>query len=123
MITIAIDGFSSTGKSTIAKQLAKHLGYVYVDTGAMYRAVALYALNHGFIGEDFFEVEKLVENLDNVEIRFKYNPETGISETYLNGKNVEKEIRSFEISGFVSRVAEISAVRSKLVKEQQQMGK
>jgi cytidylate kinase len=123
MITIAIDGFSSTGKSTIAKQLAKYLGYVYVDTGAMYRAVALYALNHGFIGEDFFEVEKLVENLDNVEIRFKYNPETGISETYLNGQNVEKEIRSFEISGFVSRVAEISAVRSKLVKEQQKMGK
>lgn len=123
MITIAIDGFSSTGKSTIAKQLAKYLGYVYVDTGAMYRAVALYALNQGFIGEDFFEVEKLVANLDDVEIRFKYNPETGISETYLNGQNVETAIRSFEVSGYVSKVAEISEVRAKLVKEQQKMGK
>ncbi|MFA7446304.1 MAG: (d)CMP kinase [Flavobacteriaceae bacterium] len=123
MITIAIDGFSSTGKSTIAKQLAKHLGYVYVDTGAMYRAVALYALNQGFIGEDFFEVEKLVSHLDKIEIRFKYNPEAGISETYLNGKNVEKEIRSLEVSGYVSKVAEISEVRAKLVKEQQEMGK
>lgn len=123
MITIAIDGFSSTGKSTIAKQLAKYLGYVYVDTGAMYRAVALYALKQGFIGEDFFDVEKLVANLDNIEIYFKYNPETGISETYLNGDNVEKEIRSFEVSGYVSKVAEISEVRAKLVKEQQKMGK
>jgi cytidylate kinase len=123
MITIAIDGFSSTGKSTIAKQLAKYLGYVYVDTGAMYRAVALYALKQGFIGEDFFDVEKLVANLDNIEIYFKYNPETGISETYLNGENVEKEIRSFEVSGYVSKVAEISEVRAKLVKEQQKMGK
>ena len=123
MITIAIDGFSSTGKSTIAKQLAKYLGYVYVDTGAMYRAVALYALNQGFIGEDFFEVEKLVANLDDVEIRFKYNPQTGVSETYLNGQNVETAIRSFEVSGYVSKVAEISEVRAKLVKEQQKMGK
>lgn len=123
MITIAIDGFSSTGKSTIAKQLAKHLGYVYVDTGAMYRAVALYALNQGFIGENFFEVEKLVANLDKIEICFKYNPQTAISETYLNGENVEKEIRSFEVSGYVSKVAEISEVRAKLVKEQQKMGK
>jgi cytidylate kinase len=123
MITIAIDGFSSTGKSTIAKQLAKYLGYVYVDTGAMYRAVALYALKQGFIGEDFFDVENLVANLENIEIYFKYNPETGISETYLNGDNVEKEIRSFEVSGYVSKVAEISEVRAKLVKEQQKMGK
>lgn len=123
MITIAIDGFSSTGKSTIAKQLAKYLGYVYVDTGAMYRAVTLYALNQGFIGEDFFEVEKLVANLDDVEIRFKYNPQTGVSETYLNGQNVETAIRSFEVSGYVSKVAEISEVRTKLVKEQQKMGK
>jgi cytidylate kinase len=123
MITIAIDGFSSTGKSTIAKQLAKYLGYVYVDTGAMYRAVALYALNQGFIGENFFEVEKLVANLDKIEICFKYNPQTAISETYLNGENVEKEIRSFEVSGYVSKVAEISEVRAKLVKEQQKMGK
>jgi cytidylate kinase len=123
MITIAIDGFSSTGKSTIAKQLAKYLGYVYVDTGAMYRAVTLYALNQGFIGEDFFEVEKLVANLDDVEIRFKYNPQTGVSETYLNGQNVETAIRSFEVSGYVSKVAEISEVRAKLVKEQQKMGK
>lgn len=122
-ITIAVDGFSSTGKSTIAKQLAKHLGYVYVDTGAMYRAVAYFAMKEKIIHPNGFEVENLVKNLNKISITFKYNADLGYSETYLNGKNVEKEIRSIEVSEYVSKVAEISEVRAKLVEEQQQMGK
>ncbi len=122
-ITIAIDGFSSTGKSTIAKQLAKHLGYVYVDTGAMYRAVACFAMKEGMINQTRFDVERLIENLDKISISFKYNADLGYSETYLNGENVEKQIRSIEVSDYVSKVAEVSEVRAKLVEEQQQMGK
>ncbi len=121
-ITIAIDGFSSTGKSTIAKQLAKQLGYVYVDTGAMYRAVAYYAMQNGIISSEHFDIQKLIDNLDTITISFKYNPELGFSETYLNGENVEKQIRTIEVSGYVSKVAEISEVRAKLVEQQQQMG-
>ena len=122
-ITIAIDGFSSTGKSTIAKQLAKHLGYVYVDTGAMYRAVAYFAMQNGMIDKDRFDVENLVWNLDKIKISFKYNPDLGYSETYLNDENVEKQIRTIEVSSYVSKVAEISEVRAKLVEQQKQMGK
>lgn len=121
-ITIAIDGFSSTGKSTVAKQLAKHLGYVYVDSGAMYRAVAFYAMNKGFIDDDFFNVEGLISELDKIKISFIFNDDLGFAEVYLNGTNVEKEIRTLKVSGFVSKVAEISEVRSLLVKQQQQMG-
>lgn len=122
-ITIAIDGFSSTGKSTIAKQLAKNLGYVYVDTGAMYRAVAYFAMQNGMIDKDRFDVENLIWNLDKIKIGFKYNADLGYSETYLNDENVEKQIRTIEVSGYVSKVAEISEVRAKLVEQQQQMGK
>lgn len=122
-ITIAIDGFSSTGKSTIARQLAKHLGYVYVDTGAMYRAVAYFAMKEGMIDQNRFDVENLIWNLNRISISFKYNPDLGYSETYLNGKNIEKYIRSIEVSGYVSKIAEVSEVRAKLVKEQQEMGK
>lgn len=122
-ITIAIDGFSSTGKSTIAKQLAKHLGYVYVDTGAMYRAVAYFSMKEGFINQTRFDVERLIESLDKISISFKYNADLGYSETYLNGENVEKQIRSIEVSDYVSKIAEVSEVRTKLVEEQQQMGK
>jgi cytidylate kinase len=122
-ITIAIDGFSSTGKSTIAKQLAQYLGYVYVDTGAMYRAVAYYAMQQGMIDTQHFDVENLIWNLDKIKISFKYNPELGFSETYLNGENVEKEIRTIAVSNYVSRIAEISEVRAKLVQQQQEMGK
>lgn len=122
-ITIAIDGFSSTGKSTIAKQLAKHLGYVYVDTGAMYRAVAYYAMQNSIISGEHFDVQKLIASLADIHISFKYNPELGFSETYLNGENVEKQIRTIEVSAYVSKVAEISEVRAKLVEQQQQMGK
>lgn len=122
-ITIAIDGFSSTGKSTLAKELAKELGYVYVDTGAMYRAVALFAMQKGFIAKDYFDVRLLIKSLDSITLTFKFNPELGFAEMYLNDINVEKEIRTLEVSSYVSKVAEISEVRAKLVEQQQEMGK
>ena len=122
-ITIAIDGFSSTGKSTLAKELAKHLGYVYVDTGAMYRAVALFAMQKGYISKDVFDKEALIKDLSMVKLEFKFNPDLGFAEMYLNDVNVEKEIRTIEVSSFVSRIAEIPQVRSKLVEQQQEMGK
>ncbi|UKM63793.1 (d)CMP kinase [Flavobacteriaceae bacterium GSB9] len=121
-ITIAIDGFSSTGKSTVAKQLAKHLGYVYVDTGAMYRAVTLYAMQKGLIDTNHFNEAALIERLPEIHISFKFNPDLGFAEVYLNGKNVEKHIRTLEVSSFVSKVAAISEVRKKLVEQQQKMG-
>lgn len=122
-ITIAIDGFSSTGKSTLAKQLAKQLGYIYVDTGAMYRAVALFAMQNNFISVNYLDKVSLVNNLKNIVLEFKFNADLGFAEMYLNEQNVEKEIRTIEVSNFVSKVAEISEVRSKLVEQQQEMGK
>lgn len=122
-ITIAIDGFSSTGKSTIAKQVANHLGYVYVDSGAMYRAVTLYAMNQGLIDEDHFDIKTLNDKLSEIKISFKFNKDLGFAEVYLNDKNVEKTIRNMEVSRFVSRVAAISAVRKKLVAIQREIGK
>lgn len=122
-ITIAIDGFSSTGKSTIAKQLANSLGYVYVDTGAMYRAVTLYAMQNNLIAKDYFKVEELIAALPTIKLQFKFSVKAGFAEIFLNGLNVEKDIRNIEVSSFVSKVAEISAVRSKLVEQQQEMGK
>jgi len=121
-IIIAIDGFSSTGKSTLAKQLANHLGYIYVDTGAMYRAVALFALQKGYIAKDFFDKENLIKNLHSIKLNFQFNSTLGFAEMYLNGVNVEKEIRTIEVSSFVSKVAEVSQVRAKLVEQQQEMG-
>ena len=122
-IIIAIDGFSSTGKSTLAKELAKHLGYVYVDTGAMYRAVALFAMQNGYIGKEFFDKQLLINSLPFIKLVFKFNPDLGFAEMYLNDVNVEKEIRTIEVSNYVSKVAEIPEVRSKLVEQQQEMGK
>ena len=122
-ITIAIDGFSSTGKSTLAKQLAKHLGYIYVDTGAMYRAIALFAMQNNFISKDSLDTESLLKALPNIKLQFQFNANLGYAEMYLNDSNVEKEIRTIEVSSFVSRIAEISEVRSKLVEQQQEMGK
>lgn len=121
-ITIAIDGFSSTGKSTLAKQLAKALGYVYVDTGAMYRAITLFAMNNGFITTDSEDIAGLVKELSNIKLRFVFNADLGFSEMYLNDTNVESEIRKMEVSRNVSRIAEIEQVRIKLVSLQQQMG-
>jgi len=122
-ITIAIDGFSSTGKSTLAKQLAKYLGYIYVDTGAMYRAVTFYAMEHDIISENHFDKKSLIEKLPKISLQFLFNPDLGFAEIYLNEKNVETEIRTLAVSNFVSKIAEISEVRAKLVEQQQQMGK
>jgi len=122
-ITIAIDGFSSTGKSTVAKRLSKHLGYTYVDSGAMYRAVTWYAMKHHFIDKDHFDIDALVSHLADIHIRFVFNKEIGFAEVYLNDKNIESDIRTLEVSSFVSRVAEVSEVRSQLVKQQQKLGK
>ena len=121
-ITIAIDGFSSTGKSTLAKQIAAHLGYVYVDSGAMYRAATLYAMENGFVSPTHLDKEGLVNRLPDIKLEFHFNPEAGFGEMYLNGQNVEKKIRTLEVSGLVSRIAEISEVRAKLVEQQQHMG-
>jgi len=122
-IIIAVDGYSSTGKSTLAKELAKHLGFIYVDTGAMYRAVTLFAMQKGFIRKDYFDAVSLIESLPEIKLNFKYNPDLGFAEMYLNEFNVENEIRTIEVSNFVSLVAEISEVRAKLVEQQQEMGK
>ncbi|WP_340198892.1 (d)CMP kinase [Ascidiimonas sp. W6] len=121
-ITIAIDGFSSTGKSTIAKRLAKELEYVYVDTGAMYRAITLFALENGYISKDHENREALVAELSNINLEFKFNSNLNYSEMYLNGRNVEKEIRTMQVSSFVSSIATIPEVRSKLVEMQKSMG-
>lgn len=121
-ITIAIDGFSSTGKSTLAKQLAKYLGYAYVDTGAMYRAVTYYALEKSFIKDDIFDKEALIKSLPDISLQYLFNPDLGYAEMYLNEHNVEHMIRTLYVSNQVSRVAEISEVRAMLVKQQQHMG-
>ncbi len=121
-ITIAIDGYSSTGKSTVAKQLADYLGYIYVDTGAMYRAVTLYALQNDFLSDTKFDKKALLNSLSNIELEFKKEKEESKAEIFLNGKNVEKEIRTMYVSDFVSPVATLPEVRRKLVAIQHQMG-
>ena len=122
-ITIAIDGYSSTGKSTIAKQLAKALNYIYVDTGAMYRAVTLFGMQNNLIGDGLEDYKTLVASLPQIKLQFTYNERLGFSEMYLNDENVEKQIRTLEVSRHVSKVAAIEEVRIKLVQLQQQMGK
>lgn len=122
-ITIAIDGFSSTGKSTLAKQLAKKLGYVYVDTGAMYRAVTYFAMQNNWVTENAIDKNSLINHLDEVHLKFHFNEALGFAEMFLNDVNVEQEIRTLEVSQNVSRVAEISEVRAKLVQQQQEMGR
>ncbi|MBS9463699.1 (d)CMP kinase [Flagellimonas sp. 389] len=120
-ITIAIDGYSSTGKSTLAKRLAKALDYVYVDTGAMYRAVTLFALDQGLIGEKE-DIPSLIAQLPTIDLKFVANKALGKSEMFMNGKNVEREIRTMYVSKYVSKVAAIEEVRHMLVKLQQEMG-
>ena len=122
-ITIAIDGFSSTGKSTLAKQLAAALGYVYVDTGAMYRAVAYFAMQHNLVSETHLDKAGLIAQLPNINLRFQFNSALGFAEMYLNNENIEAQIRTIEVSRMVSKVAEVSEVRAKLVEQQQEMGK
>lgn len=123
-ITIAIDGYSSCGKSTMAKDLAREIGYVYVDTGAMYRSVTLYALRHNLFNADgSVREDELRQEMGNIHITFKLNPETGRPDTYLNGEFVENDIRSLEVSNHVSPIAAIAFVRHALVAQQQQMGK
>jgi len=121
-INIAIDGYSSTGKSTIAKQLAAKLGYVYVDTGAMYRAVTLYAIESHFIDSNNFKKVLLIANLNKINLKFKFNKDLGFAEMYLNGRLVEKQIRSIAVSKYVSQVSALPQVRTKLVEQQQKMG-
>ncbi|MBQ3630280.1 MAG: (d)CMP kinase [Prevotella sp.] len=123
-ITIAIDGHSSCGKSTMAKDLARRVGYIYVDTGAMYRSVTLYALRHGLFREDgSIMTDELEQQLPQVHISFKVNQETGRPDTYLNGELVEQEIRSLEVSNHVSPIAALGFVREAMVAQQQQMGR
>ncbi|MDX1720706.1 MAG: (d)CMP kinase [Salegentibacter mishustinae] len=122
-ITIAIDGYSSTGKSTVAKQLAAELGYVYVDTGAMYRAVTLYLMRKMLVSGTHFDEEAILRHLPFINISFVFNEEVGYGEVHLNNENVEKEIRLMEVSQQVSKVAAVPDVRKMLVKIQQEIGK
>ncbi|MGB5692134.1 MAG: (d)CMP kinase [Flavobacteriaceae bacterium] len=122
-ITIAIDGFSSTGKSTVARQLANALEYIYVDSGAMYRAVTLYAIHNELFYEEDPGLERLVAHLPEIHLGFVFDPRLGYSEIHLNGENVEKEIRSMEVSERVSQVAVVREIREKLVELQRSMGK
>ncbi len=120
-ITIAVDGFSSCGKSTLAKQLAAKLGYVYIDSGAMYRAVTLYALRNNMIVDEELDTKKLIASLDDVKIHFELNA-NGEPQTFLNGTNVEREIRKIYVSQWVSPVAAVPEVRHVMVAQQQKMG-
>lgn len=121
-INIAVDGYSSSGKSTIAKGLAKKLSYTYIDSGAMYRAVALYGIRNGLIEADTIDEEALHKQIPELSIAFKTNSE-GVQETYLNGENVEQEIRTLEVADGASRVSALGFVRKEMVRRQQAMGK
>ncbi|MDD2606589.1 (d)CMP kinase [Lascolabacillus sp.] len=120
-INIAVDGYSSCGKSTIAKGLAKKLGYTYIDSGAMYRAVALFAIRKGWITDQMMDEKAIIEHLSNIKITFKPNL-SGVQETFLNDENVEKEIRTLEVANGASRVSTLAAVRKEMVRQQQEMG-
>ena len=120
-INIAIDGFSSCGKSTMAKDIAKELKYLYLDTGAMYRTVTFYAINNNIISTNHFDKEALINELNNIDISFEYNAKDLKSDVFLNGKNVESEIRSLEVSNLVSEISQLPEVRKKMVKQQKQI--
>lgn len=122
-IIIAVDGFSSCGKSTFAKAIAARLGYIFIDTGAMYRAVTLYALDHGAIRSGVIDEQAVEALLDRIEITFRFNPARGASDIYVDGQPAEERIRSIEVSDCVSGVSAIPAVRRKLVAMQQEMGR
>jgi len=122
-IIIAIDGYSSCGKSTMAKELARAIHYKYIDSGAMYRAVTLFCLEKGFFNNDVLDVEAVKKSINDIHISFRYNEKTGNSDTYLNGENVEKQIRSMAVADKVSPVAAVGFIREAMVKQQQAMGK
>lgn len=123
-ITIAIDGFSSCGKSTMAKDLAREIGYIYIDSGAMYRAVTLYSMENGiFDGQNQIDAGRLEREIDHIQISFRMNEQTGRPDTWLNGENVESKIRSLEVSSRVSPIAALGFVRQAMVAQQQEMGR
>lgn len=122
-ITIAIDGFSSCGKSTMAKDLAREIGYTYIDSGAMYRAITLYSIENGIFQGEQIDAEKLKKQIGDIHISFQSNPETGQTDTYLNGVNIENKIRTMEVSSHVSPIATLDFVREAMVAQQQEMGK
>jgi len=122
-ITIAIDGYSSCGKSTMAKDLARRVAYTYIDSGAMYRAVTLYAMQTGLFKGDNLDLEGLKRAVPNIRITFAVNPATGCSETYLNGQNVEQQIRTMAVSDKVSPIAAVGFVREAMVRQQQTFGR
>ena len=122
-ITIAIDGFSSCGKSTMAKDLAREVGYIYIDSGAMYRAATLYSIENGIFDGDVIDTEKLKKAIKDIQISFRPNPETGRPDTYLNGVNVENKIRTMGVSSKVSPISALDFVREAMVAQQQAMGK
>ncbi len=122
-ITIAIDGYSGCGKSTLAKALAQKLNYNYIDTGAMYRAVTLFALQNGLMDKGVIQEQKLIASLPEIKVEFKFNESTRSSDTFLNGKNVEHDIRTIYVSDNVSKISSVKAVREKMVALQREMGK
>jgi cytidylate kinase len=121
-LIIAIDGYSSCGKSTFAKAIAEEMKYIYIDSGAMYRAVTLFCLKTGLISKTWIDINGIISNLKNIDVDFIYNPDTGEYETHLNSENVEKEIRGIEVSAFASRISQIQEVRSRLVEIQRYIG-
>lgn len=122
-IVIAVDGFSSCGKSTFAKMVAAHLGYIFIDTGAMYRAVTLWAIEHDCVQNGILDEERLVANLEKIHIDFRFNPDRGASDIYVDGEWVEGKIRTITVSNLVSAVSAIGEVRARLVAMQQEMGR
>jgi cytidylate kinase len=121
-IIIAIDGYSSCGKSTFARAIAEELNYIYIDSGAMYRAVTLYCMRSGLIGKQEIRTQNIIASLSDININFIYNPDIGKYETFLNSQNVEREIRTIEVSAHVSRVSQIPEVRSRMVELQREIG-
>lgn len=121
-LIIAIDGYSSCGKSTFAREIAREVNYIYIDSGAMYRTVTLYSLRKGYIAKDFLNKAGVVSELKNIHIEFVYNPDTLEYETFLNSENVEKEIRGIEVTAYVSRISQIHEVRERMVELQRQIG-
>jgi len=121
-LIIAVDGYSSCGKSTFAKAIAKELNYFFIDSGAMYRAVTLFCIRKGYIDKSMVKEKEITESMADIYIRFRYNPDIGQYETYLNGENVEAEIRQVEVSSMVSIISKIRAVRERLVEMQREIG-